>query len=111
MEGTVGLVDDIARTRGLSVKRAGGLSLIAARDAEAFLDECQLQRIRVIGAEGVRLEGAATVPDMGAIADFSELGSEPAVKSVRQAKRFVREITSPDLLFDFTLERETGVSG
>jgi len=107
----VGLVDDIARSRGLTVKRAGGVSLIAAYDAEAFLDECQLQRVRVVGAEGVRIEGAATVPDMGAIADFSELVSEPAVKSVREAKRFVRQITSPDLLLDFTLERETWVSG
>jgi hypothetical protein len=111
MEGTVGLADEIARTRGLPVKVVGGLSLIAADDAEVFLVECQRQRVRVLGVEGVRLQRGATVPDMSTIADFSELGSEPAARSVRQARRFVRELRSPGLLFDFTLERETRAQG
>ncbi len=99
------LTEEIARRMGLRVTVDGGLPLIASADADAFLDGCQRSGVRVLGIDGLRIQGPHTVPDMGAIADFSRLKAGDLIsESILEARRFVRLVGTPDMLFDFTLD-------
>lgn len=51
--------------------------------------------------EGFAIADGQVQPDLGAIADFSDLG-EPA-QSVAEAKRFIEATRDRRLAFDFTL--------
>ena len=75
--------------------------MIATKDAETLLDECEVRGVTVLGIEGLRLQVGATVPDMNAIADFSYVSSSSA--SIVAARRFVRTLGTSDLFLDFVL--------
>jgi len=48
-----------------------GCELLTAGHAEAFLEECEAEGVRVLGIEALRIVEGATVPDMHRIAGFS----------------------------------------
>ncbi len=103
----MGLVEQIAHRMRLPVTARGGLLLIAAEDAPAFLDGCARQRVRVLGIEGFHLEGNSVTPVMNALADFSTLDTAYSVEaSIIDARRFLRSVHRPGMVFDFTVDRE-----
>jgi hypothetical protein len=112
MEGAMGLTEAVAMTLAIPVKEVGSLRLVSRDDAELFLDACAMERIRVLGVEGFRLHQGTAVPDIDAIADFSELDApDRAIVSVAEARRFVRLVGSSDMMFDFTLAKEESTDG
>ena len=100
----MGLTEEIAHARGIRVTTLGGLSLIKIDDAPEFLDTCEAHGIRILGIEGVYLQDGATVPDMDAIGDFSDLKCAPAETTVAEARLFVQNLGTRRLLLDFVLE-------
>jgi hypothetical protein len=96
------LPERLAQEAGVRLQRRPGADLIAATDASPFLDACERHGVRVLGAEGFYLRPDGLYPDMDRILDLSAVTD--AAKSVAEAQRFVREVTVPDLLFDFTLD-------
>lgn len=96
----MGLVEKIASRAGLMVERSGSLWLIQSADALAFLDQCEAEGLRILGIEGFARKQGALIPDMDAIADFSDaLGC-----SILEARRFVAEVHASGLMLDFYIE-------
>ncbi len=110
-EGAMGLVEDVARRRELTVRETGGLALVSAADAEEFLAGCRQARIVVLGIEGFRFQGEAVVPDMDAIADFAMSKVPSLAASIEGARRFVRTAVRPGMWLDFTLQEESASIG
>ena len=48
--------------------------------AHAYVDACAKESLAILGAEGVRLEGSTTVPDLTQMADFSSAFSTSDAK-------------------------------
>ncbi|WP_243350389.1 hypothetical protein [Stenotrophomonas acidaminiphila] len=96
----MGLVEKIASRAGLMVERRGSLRPIQSVDALAFLDQCEAEGFRVLGIEGFARKQGALIPDMDAIADFSDA---PGC-SILEAKRSVAEVHASSLMLDFAVE-------
>jgi hypothetical protein len=96
-----GLVEQIAARADVPVHWRAGLLLVAAPDAESFLDACDAKRVRVLGIEGLSLRGDELRPDMSRVADLSSL-ADPA-GSVAEARRFLDRAATPGLMLDLTL--------
>lgn len=96
----MGLVEKIASRAGLTVEKRGSLRLIQSVDASAFLDACDAEGLRILGIEGFFRKQDALVPDMDAIADFSDASG----CSILDARKFVAEVKSPSLMLDFAIE-------
>lgn len=67
------MTTELAGRAGLSVRAVGGLGLIAATDAPAFLGACSGVGVHVLGVEGFRASDGGVEPDMDAIADLSDV--------------------------------------
>jgi hypothetical protein len=95
-------VSDIARRARVNVLYLGALELVSARDAFAFLQAADAAGVQVIGIEGFPVENEVVMPDLDAIADYSD-GLDPAV-SIDAAKRFIEKVAQPDHWFEFTID-------
>jgi hypothetical protein len=102
----MGLVAYLAELADVAVERVGALELVASKDVDAFLQAVKRRRAVVIGIEGFRIRGNQVIPDMNAIADFSDelLDSETSAATIEMASRFLHEVAAPDVYFDFVLE-------
>lgn len=98
----MGLTEKIAHQHGIRMMKYGSLNLIAAEDANKILDAFRSERIQVLGIEGFYLRNKSAIPDMDAIADFSELYS--VSESIIEAKHFVNNLHQSGILFEFTLK-------
>ena len=109
----MGLIARLAAAVGITVKKVGSLELIALKDVDVFLSAAGTHNVAVIGIEGFRMKGDRAVPDMDAIADFSGLprDNEMVAATIEDAKRFIVEVSRPDMYFDFALDEaeEKGV--
>ena len=99
----MGLTLALGRQAGIDVREVGGLQLVALADVRTFLDTCVAAGVLVIGIEGFRLESGQVRPDMGAIADFSQVTDSE--ESVLEARSFIETVGQPGMLFDFALRR------
>lgn len=86
----------------------GKVPLFDAKDAVAFLIECEKLDVGILGVEGFRVLDGKRVPDMNYILDFSELvgldgGRE---RSFGVAREFICSCGDADLLFEFVLDDE-----
>lgn len=108
----MGLVESIARRLGLAVLHRGSLELLEYSAAREVVDACIEARSAIVGIEGFRISGESTVPDMGAIADFSALAGLPwqlrVAQSVVDAKTFLDAVRDPQLLLEISLVEEAG---
>lgn len=100
----MGPIETAAREAGVSVLCFGSARLIRCEDAIAFLDEATRLRIRLLGAEGFRLENTDLVPDSDAILDLSDL-DDPA-RSVEETRSFLDAVCKPGLLIEFVAESD-----
>jgi hypothetical protein len=91
----------LGRKAGIEIREVGGLQLVALADARAFLEACEAAGVLVLGVEGFRLDSGQVHPDLGAIADFSQLTDSR--ESVLEARSFVEAVGQPEMLFDFAL--------
>jgi hypothetical protein len=108
----MGLVATIADRLEVPVLRRSGLELIDVRGARRIIDECRRERVTVLGIEGFHVREDQTVPDMGAIADFSMAAqlpsSERIARTTADAEAFLDAVGDRELLFDITLALEEG---
>lgn len=59
----------------------GGLDLVAAGEANAFIEACEGAGVRILGIEGFRIGSSNTIHVvMDAIADFSDV-ADPATSA------------------------------
>ena len=86
--------------------RWGETDLFSAADAAKLLDYCERNRVTVLGIEGFLVKDNRRVPDMRAIADYSELDRthDGSRLSVGAARKFLTSIGNSDLLFEFELK-------
>lgn len=94
----------LGRQAGIDIREVGGLQLVALADAWAFLDACVAAGVLVLGIEGFYFDNDQVRPDMGAIADFSQMANSE--ESVLEARSFLGAVGRPEMLFDFTLSEE-----
>lgn len=97
--GPVGLTLALGRQAGIDIREVGGLQLVAFADAWTFLDACVDAGVLVLGIEGFRLDSGQVRPDMGAIADFSQMTNSR--ESILEARSFIETVGQPEMLFDF----------
>lgn len=92
---------------GLPTKWWGKVALFSLPDAALLMDYCANRGIAVLGVEGFRLEGNQRIPDLDAIADFSELMSTSSTlfpeRSVTAMKAFFRLMPQDGVLLEFVL--------
>lgn len=86
----------------MSILHVGGLQLVAAADALAFLEACASSNVRILGVESFRQTYQGVKSDIDGIADFSAI-DDPA-RSVAEAGDFVRNALGPGLAFEFVIE-------
>lgn len=94
-------VENVAREAGIPVEDVGGLVLVRAVDAGRLLDAFEKAGVRVLGAEGFRADGHEVRPDTDAILDISDV--EDRHESIGEARSFVDDVATPDLLFEFVI--------
>lgn len=95
------MIRRVARRARIQIFEVGGLQLVAASDAPAFLEACRAEQCLILGIEGFRVIESGVQPDMDAIADFSEV-DDPA-ESVAEATDFFDSVADSELVFEFTL--------
>ncbi len=101
----MGPIRTAAARADVSLRRVGGLDLVAFEDVPRLLASIRDLGWRVLGIEGFRLHGGRIVPCMDAIADWSALsGSEASDRSVEASLRYLGSVGEPGMLFDLTLE-------
>jgi hypothetical protein len=102
----MGITEEVAARAGIPVVTRGGGEYVHSGYVERFLNEARAQRLGLLGLEGFQLFEDATVPDMNAILDLSDLESDVNFVdcSIDQALSFVRNIAAPDMYFEFVLE-------
>ena len=79
------------------------MKLLTRTQAQEFIDRCERENVRVVGIEGFRRQGESIVPDMDAIADFSEFTPEDTIALACHHARMFLNLMPPDLLFEFEL--------
>lgn len=97
----MGLTANIAARAGIPVTHRGGMVLIEAQHAGAFLDACDSEGIRVVGFEGFEFVGDKVKPNMDAIADLGAI--HDAATSISEARRIADEVEREGMYLDFTL--------
>jgi len=100
----VGLTLALGRQAGIGIREVGGLELVAFADTRPFLDACSVASVIVLGIEGFEFYNDQVRPDLGAIADFSQITNSE--RSVSEARSFIDAVGRPEMLFDFTLSGE-----
>ena len=93
---------EIYEASGASFEIHYGMVLFSPHEALKFLDHCETAGLRLLGAEGFRLVTDGIEPDMSAILDLSSV-KDPA-SSVREARRYLQTVSTPDILFEFVLD-------
>ena len=100
----MGLIHEVSCAKRIRLVEVGALNLVAAADFLLFVAGCREHDVAIVGIEGFHLHGGAAVPDMDAIADFSEMRGENLVAAcAHEAERFFRQIEPTEMLFDFVL--------
>jgi hypothetical protein len=98
----VGSVETLARRAGVRTRNVAGLELVSSGDVPALLRALRDAGVRVVGAEGFRLEGPAAVrPAMDAILDLSSI--EDPEQSIAETEQFIDGNSTPDLFFEFVV--------
>jgi len=97
----MGLAKQIADKYGVEILERPNSELVASKNFTSFLAACKEEGAVIIGIEGFRLEGKTIIPEMGAIADFSDLRSSEA--SASEATRFFLEVNDDSLFYNFTI--------
>lgn len=100
------VIREVAQRADVRLREAGGLLLVSAADAPAFLEACLAARCQILGIEGFDIVDGGVRPDMEVIADFSELAD--AEQSVAEARAFLATIDDTELAFDFTIADNGG---
>ena len=100
----MGLTLALARRAGIGIREVGGLELVAFADTRFFLDACVAAGVLVLGIDGFYFDNGHVSPDMGAIADFSQMTNSEA--SVLEARSFIEVAGQPEMLFEFTLSEK-----
>lgn len=104
----MGLMNELAGSGGFKLVELGSLQLIRANDFLAFVALCKRHRFAIVGIEGFFVREGKAVPDMDAIADFSEIQDDNVVDgSAQAAEDFFRNIEPLAILFDFVLAQRT----
>jgi hypothetical protein len=98
----MGQVRELADRVCLRYRSAGGLTLFETAEAYRFLDACLAEGKIVLGIEGFYIDGKQVVPEMGAIADFSDVSSSG--ESIMEGRAFLGKVGALGLLFEFTLD-------
>ena len=98
----MGIVERAAVRAGIELHRRAGLNLVATADAPKFLAACEALHVRILGFDGFTIAEGCLIPDMAAIADFSDVAD--AQESVRCSHRVLRQLSAPELLFEFTVD-------
>lgn len=92
---------------GLPTKWWGKVALFSLPDAALFLDYCAKRGIGVLGVEGFQLEGTKRIPNLDAIADFSELmnvsGTSFPERSISAMREFFMFMPQDGLMLEFVL--------
>lgn len=78
--------------------------LLSLTEVRLELDAYAAEGIRVLGAEGFRVEDNARIPEMDAILDLSSV--EDHAVSVQQARRFFRSADA-QLVWELVSDRTT----
>ena len=82
----MGSIAPWANNVGVDITHVAGLELVRAEDAAALLAAFTPARVRVLGVEGFRIEGADAVrPAMDAILDLSSLDDAAECAAKRNA--------------------------
>ena len=105
----MGLSEEVARSAGIPIVIRGSGEYVCSTNVERFLREARARGLGVLGLEGFQLLKDATIPDMSAILDLSELerSTNCVDESIDQALSFVRDINDPGMYFDVTLEGQS----
>lgn len=92
---------------GLPTRWWGKVALFSLSDAALFMDYCANRGIAVLDVEGFRLEENNRIPDLSAIADFSELMKVSGVSfsecSLAAMREFFMSKSQDDLMLEFVL--------
>lgn len=106
MESTMGLTANLAMGAAISVKNIGSLELIASENANALLAAAAELKVAVVGIEGFRIVEGRAIPDVDAIADFSDLARDDrtGARTVEEARQFLRRVSRHGMYFDFALD-------
>lgn len=100
------IVADLAESMGLEVVYRHGTILVPNTILGKLLDSLRMQNIRVLGLEGFRVEGQSLIPDMEAIADFSDLIDAAPEVSVDAARMFLLSMGTRSLLYEVITDEE-----
>lgn len=105
----MGQVEALAMKHGITVVGRGALRLVSRSDVERFFLACVEEGYAIVGFEGFYVTEKGVMPEMGAIADFSQR-DESDVESldvegtVREARRVIESLPGgEELFFDFVL--------
>jgi len=103
----MGLTAKIAQQANINVHVHHNAELIAHSDMDAFLTEAALLNHGILGLDGFSIEPPHIAPDMGAIADFSELASNSEIlRSIQQARHFIEKVSKPHLFYEIVFMDE-----
>lgn len=89
-----------------SFRTGGGREFYNVIQCLAILDWCESNGVGIVGIEGFWCDGEDYLPDLEAIADFSNIVEDPefSLKSVRAAREFFDFFGSGDgRLFEFVV--------
>jgi hypothetical protein len=95
------IIRSVANDERVPIMYRSGLDLVSASDMPVILAALGRKGLRVLGIEGFALDGAAIIPDMMAIADFSSPRS--ADQSVADAHSFIASLGSEELWYSVTV--------
>jgi len=101
MGGAMGLIQMLADEVDVRVVIRGASCLLPFEGMNAVLEACRKKGIKVLGIEGFWPKGDALVPEMDAIADFSD--QESSLDSITDAIRFIRVAGKTGMLFDLII--------
>ena len=92
---------------GLPTKWWGAAALFNLPDAASLMDYCADHGLAVLGVEGFRIEGNHRVPELDAIADFSELmnvwNTSFPERSIFAMREFFKLMPQDGVMLEFVL--------
>ena len=99
----MGLTSEIAHLVGVKTVNANGMNLVSADDMDKFLDAVNQRGARILGIDGYFVQGENVIPDMDAIADFSDFAGAEIADTVSASQLFLASLhKKSDLCFDIT---------
>jgi hypothetical protein len=102
----MGLKELIAITAQVQIHKIDSMELIASMDMQRFLKIARKKNATLLGLEGFLLFEDKIIPDMGAIADFSEVIDNGKMENYSSALQFLLLLKNKNLFFDVVFEHE-----